>query len=232
MESVVVYYRPPERRRVLLLRSRASMLAVTAALAAFAGGVMIAPAGRMRALAWVQSGVIVALFALFQLRLAKRAVARMMTYQLTLGPNLIRIVCQGLLPTEVLRTEVTRIVESSRYLRVSFAGKFIAVPRDLGGFDEVRARLAEWRPIERARFGFVPLAILASTLGLWLFSLVASLSPPSLTVVLALFAVGPIALSRLVARSMMTNRQKARMHAMSIILLGWAALRVWLAWRR
>ena len=78
------------------------------------------------------------------------AARRLATYQLTIGPNVLRIVHADLVPTEVFRHEVTRIEDVAGGLRIRYgAGRLAGVPRTLDGYDAVHARLAAWHAIER-----------------------------------------------------------------------------------
>jgi len=70
------------------------------------------------------------------------------SYQLTVGPNVLRRFIANLPPVEILRTEVTQIVESrAEGITVMTADRhrFLFVPKELVGFEEVRAGLSTWR---------------------------------------------------------------------------------------
>ena len=78
------------------------------------------------------------------------------SYRLTVSPNVLRRVIVNLPPAEIVRTEVTRIVESAADgLSVTTADRhrFVFVPRQLVGFAEVRAHLSGWKAIEPAKRG-------------------------------------------------------------------------------
>lgn len=78
------------------------------------------------------------------------------SYRLTVGPNVLRRIIVNLPPAEIVRTEVTRIIESpTDGLSVTTADRhrFVFVPRQLVGFAEVRAQLSEWKAIEPAKRG-------------------------------------------------------------------------------
>ena len=230
MDDVAVYHVSAAGRRSATARWRWVFGAMTAALAAFAFGLPALSADSVPASSWVIAVVVVAVFALFAARGVARVGARLLSYQLTLGPNVARIVCEGLEPAEIVRHEVTRVVENARGLRISFAGRVAGVPRELGGYDEVRRRLAAWRAIEPSRLGHLTLAILAAQTAIAIGSLVATLSPAALTASMALFVAGPVALAAITWRSMLDKRQRAQLYAATLMSIVWAAARVYLAW--
>lgn len=78
------------------------------------------------------------------------------SYELTMGPSVVRRDIAGLPSMEVLRAEVTRIDHAAgRGVTIATADRhrFVFVPEHLVGFDEVKERLADWRPIEAPRRG-------------------------------------------------------------------------------
>ena len=215
------------------MRMLGFQLGLTAATAALLLGVEIARAeGPWRPSQWVPPFLMLGVLALFQLRMVGRALARAMTYQLTLGPNVARVACQGMVATEVMRSEVTRLVESARYLCIHVGSRRVVVPRDLGGYDEVRARLAQWRPVETSKLGLLYFGLVVAEMGLWLLSAALPLSPVVFTGVMVLFVAGPIALTIVVRRTPLTIKRRAQIYALSLLFVVWAALRVWLAWAR
>jgi hypothetical protein len=76
------------------------------------------------------------------------------SYQLTIEAHLLRRLVANLQPMEITRPEVTRIVAfEGRGLRVDTADRhrFIFIPEQLVGFEDVRRQLASWRDPELPR---------------------------------------------------------------------------------
>ena len=91
-----------------------------------------------------------------------------MTYQLTVGPNVVRMAGQGLVTTEALRPQRHA---HRRDRRAGFASTPAArssrCRAGSTGYAEVRARVGEWRPIVRSRLGHLWTAIVLGQLALW-----------------------------------------------------------------
>jgi hypothetical protein len=226
MDEVRVYHLPPERFRVIHRRLLVLLAGVTAIVGVVIAGYIFQAGMPHRPAQWVPSLVLFGGYALFQLRLAKRAATRRMTYQLTLGPNVLRIVCDGLVPTELLRTDVTRIVESARGLVLHAGGRVVGVPYDLGGYDEVRTRLGAWRTIERARFGAWRTSLFLVQAGLWL---VAGMMPVPTSIVVACLVASAaltVVVTLVMARTTSTRRVQGSMLAIQLLLLLFLGLRV------
>jgi hypothetical protein len=229
MDDIKVYHRPAGQRRVLHARWLAFYLAVIGGLGlAMAAGLW--RAGATNASSWELMLIVLVAIGAAQTLAVRTLVRRLMTYQLTLGPNVLRIVQDGIVPTEVLRQNVTRLVETSRGLRIYVGRTAVGVPRDVGGYDEVRARLGTWATIERSRLGNLWLTILVGQLALWALSVYLPMAAPALTAVLGLFVAGAIALTVFVARSVVAKRDKGRLYAVELVLVVWCAVRIYLAW--
>lgn len=84
----------------------------------------------------------------FLWRSATQTTHRLVSYQITMGPNVLRIAMLGLLPTEVLRTSVRTIVEDRTGLNITYDGGLVGVPSSLPDYAEVRARLSGWTTIQ------------------------------------------------------------------------------------
>jgi hypothetical protein len=141
-----------------------------------------------------------------------KTMAMMSSYQLTLGPRLLRMVASSMTTLEALGSDITRIIEQRRHgLVLTIDGRHYLVPRDLDGYAEVRARLAAWHPITSgsaavARAWALLLLCLGANLALF------ALPHPSLLVVMALALVvcGTLGwTAREILRSRMTSRLKA-----------------------
>lgn len=231
MDDIRVYHFAPERRRVLFARVLATQLAFTAAFGTAltwwdaSHGWLTLPS------VWGPSVVMLSAMVLFQLRTATRAVRQAMTYQLAVGPNVLRMAGQGIVTTEVVRPEVTRIVENARGLKIHDARSYVAVPRTLGSYDEIRAHVGGWRTIERSRLGHLWTAILIVQLALWMVSSMVGMGAIDATAVNAAFIAMSITMFVLAARSVLSKAGKARLYALEILLVAWSALRIYLAWR-
>jgi len=97
------------------------------------------------------------------------------SYQLTLSPNVLRRFVATRPSVEILRPEVTRILEAPGMGLTVSAGnyRFIFIPEQLEGYAGVRERLALWRAIEPsrpARTKLLQLAWMLCLIGLWLAS--------------------------------------------------------------
>ena len=77
----------------------------------------------------------------------------LVTYELLIGPRVLRRTLPNTQPAEVLRPEVTSIVETNEGLFVCCArpSRALFVTRALDGYDDVRAELATWTAIEPLR---------------------------------------------------------------------------------
>jgi hypothetical protein len=95
-------------------------------------------------------GITLPIIGLLQWRQAGKLVVQLAAYQLTLGPNILRMTSSGMVPFEALRDEITAIVETRRGLFVTHRGRRFVIPRDLEGYDVVRAQLDAWCPIQSA----------------------------------------------------------------------------------
>jgi hypothetical protein len=173
---------------------------------------------------WLPSAFVFAVFSLFMARSVAKSGRRLATFQLTLGPNVLRIVQQGLVATEVFRHDVTSIVELPSLLRITYGGgRIIGVPRTVDGYDDARARLATWHAITTRRQSAYNLALVLAVVGMFV-----SLWPlPSLILAVAnlTWAGGlTFALWR-VSRSALAKRGKAALY----VLLG--AQIIWALWR-
>jgi hypothetical protein len=95
------------------------------------------------------------------------------SYDLTLSENVMRRQIVNLPPIEILRPEVTRIVEAKGEGLTVATGdrhRFIFIPEQVIGYDEVRARLAGWRhfePPRRARNRLIVIGWSTVLVGSW-----------------------------------------------------------------
>jgi hypothetical protein len=82
----------------------------------------------------------------------RRTLAAGPTYELLVGPRVLRRTVGGLGPAEVLRPEVTRIVDAWVGLVVVCEGpaQALIVARTVEGYDDVRSELATWSPIQQS----------------------------------------------------------------------------------
>jgi hypothetical protein len=98
------------------------------------------------------------------------------SYQLSLSENAMRRFIGHLPAVEIVRSEVTRIIDApGDGLTVTTAerGRFIFIPEQLIGYPGVRAELSGWRSFERQsllRVGAAQLAWTLLLLSLWLAS--------------------------------------------------------------
>ena len=112
------------------------------------------------------------LFRAFRLQL-KNGKPAWDSYDLTMSENVIMRHVINLPPIEILRPEVTRVVEvrgQGLTVATNDRHRFVFVPEELLGYDEVRARLAQWRaldpPLVRNRLGSIVWSI--ALIGAWI----------------------------------------------------------------
>jgi hypothetical protein len=79
--------------------------------------------------------------------------AQLSTFEVLASDRVVRRILKGTLPAEVLRPEVSRIVETKWGLWVmcSSPRRSLALVRAIAGYPELRQHLAGWRPIEELR---------------------------------------------------------------------------------
>jgi hypothetical protein len=172
------------------------------------------------------AGASVPLFALLAWRQSARLVASARTYQLTLGPSLMRVVSATQQPMEVTRAQVTALIELRLGLVVVAGRRRWLIPRDLGGYAEARAQLVAWRALEtggrqRALLRVVPIVL---TVGL-----AVCLVPVPIAVVLAALPLMMVAAGWMivqVARSTATTRVKVAQVAAALAFLLFPVLRL------
>jgi len=90
--------------------------------------------------------LLLALVALTYRRRVRRFRARWASFEIALEPEAIARTVEGYSPVRIARGEVTALEEHAAGVTVRGAGgKGLVVPRELEGYDEVRAALAGWR---------------------------------------------------------------------------------------
>ncbi len=79
--------------------------------------------------------------------------AQLSTFEVLASERVVRRILKGTLPAEVLRPEVSRIVETKWGLWVMCASprRSLALVRAVAGYSELREHLSRWRPIEELR---------------------------------------------------------------------------------
>ena len=175
---------------------------------------------------WLPSALVFGVATIVFLRRATLNARRVVTYQLTMGRNVLRIVQQGMTPTEVFRHDVRKIVEYPTGLRIVYgAGRLVGVPRYLDGYEAARERLAEWHPIVRRHAIIGRLVLVAVMLGV----VVGGLPMPRLALASAnaAWAASLAAYLFLVSRSSASKKQRARIYVAFGVMLAWALWRLW-----
>jgi len=79
--------------------------------------------------------------------------AQLSTFEVLASERVVRRILKGTLPAEVLRPEVSRIVETKwgLWLLCASPRRSLALVRAISGYSELREHLALWRPIEELR---------------------------------------------------------------------------------
>ncbi|HEX8951973.1 MAG TPA: hypothetical protein VF945_09010, partial [Polyangia bacterium] len=179
---------------------------------------------------WLPAVLVFGVVVLVCTRSIVRQARRAATYQLTIGPNVLRIVQQGLTPTEVFRHDVRRIVEFPAGLRIVYgSGRFAGVPRYLDGYDAARARLAAWHAIERGSATVGRILLVTPMLGVVVGGL--PLPATALTAVNAAWAASLALFMWRVSRTALSKKQRAGSYVSFGALLVWALWRLWAVWR-
>jgi hypothetical protein len=228
VSDVRVYHRPPASSRLLFRRLVAFQLAMLGFLVLVGVTGLVALYGRRTVADWAPFGILVAAFATLVPWLGRRSVRRLMTYQLTLGQNVLRIACQGIVPIELRRDQITKIEEMRRGLILHYGKRsLIGVPRDLAGYDDVRTRLSDWRPIVPYRFTAISRAGMAAFFIAWTLVMLVPKVPLPIHVVTTLgMVVWYVWAARLVLASAMTPKQKAQFCVVFGVMTLWSAGRL------
>jgi hypothetical protein len=138
------------------------------------------------------------------------------SYQLSLSENAMRRFIGQLPAVEIVRPEVTRIIDApGDGLTVTTADRqrFIFIPEQLIGYPSVRAELSSWRSFERQRLLRVRAAQMGWTLlvlSLWLASGVASELWVAMAAGVALWVAGAISIRETLKLGFVDNQYKAR----------------------
>jgi hypothetical protein len=201
------------------------------ALAVLAQGILVVstilttPAAQ-RLSFWVPSAIVFGVAVIVFLRRLARQARVALTYQLTMGPNVLRIVQQGMTPTELFRRDVRKIVEYPTGLRIVHGGgRLVGVPRYLDGYETARARLAAWQPIGRGHAIVGRAVIVALMLGVVVGGM--RLPRPALVAVNGAWAASIGFYLFLVSRSAASKKQRAGVYVAFSAMLAWALWRLW-----
>jgi hypothetical protein len=84
------------------------------------------------------------------MRLAGITRRQVETFECLVSERVIRRIVVGALPAEILRPEITRVVEAKWGMWVICAQprRALGLSRAIAGYDELRATLASWKPVE------------------------------------------------------------------------------------
>ncbi|HEX8796841.1 MAG TPA: hypothetical protein VF765_38080 [Polyangiaceae bacterium] len=131
------------RRQVVVL---AVMLAVVTGWLSLIGVASLLPMG-------IAAVVLSALVVVSWLRLRAQADRQLAMFEVVVSARVVRRAMPLLQPAEMLRPEVTRIVETRRALSLvsTTPRRTVSVARVIDGYDELRAQLATWGTIETLR---------------------------------------------------------------------------------
>ncbi len=128
------------------VRFAATVVAVALiVLAAYAGGL---EGGRGTDALFIPFGILTVLVVLSYFRRMARFRARWASFEIALGEDAIAREIAGFPPVRIARDEVATIEEIPAGLAIRDGrGRGLVVPRELDGYEGVRATLASWRPI-------------------------------------------------------------------------------------
>ncbi|HEX6837137.1 MAG TPA: hypothetical protein VF334_11220 [Polyangia bacterium] len=206
------------------------MVALVCAQGLLVVGTMATTPAAHRLSFWLPAALVFAVVVLLFSRNLVRMARRVATFQLTMGPNVLRIVQQGMTPTEVFRHDVRKIVEYPPGLRIVFgAGRLVGVPRYVDDYEAARARLAAWHAIERRSATVSRILIVVPVLGV----VVGGLPLPG-TVLVAVNAAWAASLALWlwrISRTALSKKQRAGNYVTFGVLLVWALWRLATVWR-
>jgi hypothetical protein len=142
-------YRLDSARAATLVRRRLRLfgIAVLVGLTPLVPGMLSPSASRLtNSLTAIVIGGLAAVGIVRIRYVARRALP---AFDLLVAPRVVRRVAAGLPPAEVLRPEVTSIVESGQglWLCSERPARALLVPKALEGYDGLRAELATWAPL-------------------------------------------------------------------------------------
>lgn len=154
--------------------------------------------------------VLVGLYALYGLRTARQLADIMLSYQLTLSPNVLRVTQLNKLPTELVRGQVRTIHESSLGLVLCYDGGLLGLSSDVAHYADARARLAQWAPIKRRPSLTAFWVVLALLVGNWSMAAFSVRAPALLPALLGLATFGVVAwLTSVVYRTRLDAKHKS-----------------------
>lgn len=136
-------------RRLFIRRQ----LIVVAILLLFVLGLLASMGQLFLVPATMALGVMIALVVVSWLRMRGAAERQLAMFEVVASPRIVRRVMPLLGVAEMLRPEVTRIVETPRALSLVSTSprRTVSVARVIEGYDELRAQLATWGTIETLR---------------------------------------------------------------------------------
>ncbi len=104
---------------------------------------------------WIVVPSVLIGFALRWARAARLAARPMATFEVIASPRVVRRIMAGLLPAEILRPEITRIVETpwGLWLLSTTPRRSLGLVRAIDGYDALRAHVGTWAPIESIGLG-------------------------------------------------------------------------------
>jgi hypothetical protein len=146
------------------------------------------------------------------------------SYDVTLSANVIRRQVTNLPPVEILRPEVVRIVETGEGVTVATRDRhrFIFIPEQLIGYEDLRAHLAQWRNFEPpgATNRLFSIGWTVLTIGSWIGTGVLRDIRLAMISGAVLFAVTGIAIRETLKTKIADSRSKASaIRAMAFLLL-------------
>lgn len=147
------------------------------------------------------------------------------SYELTMSDNVLRRQASNLATVEILRPEVTKIVDMrGQGLTVATGDRhlFIFVPEHLVGYAEARGRLSAWKPLEPPKLDRSQAVTVAWTvllIGSWIGTGLIPDVRLAMISGLVLLLVGGLTIRNVLRMTFADNRTKARMVAVVSFML-------------
>ena len=199
----VFHVQPALARARIRSMYRGVMVAFVLAQGLLVAGTLPTTPAAHRLSFWLPAALVFAVVVLLFTRSIVRVARRVATYQVTMGPNVLRI--------------------------VHGSGRLAGVPRYLDGYEAARARLAAWHAIERGNATIGRILLVTPAIGL----VVGGLPLPAtvLIAVNAAWAASLLFFSWRVSRTSFSKKERAGKYVASAVLLVWALWRLGTVWR-
>jgi hypothetical protein len=155
------------------------------------------------------------------------------SYELTVEPDSVRRLHEGMPPMELARGEVVRVAENDEgmTLLTSRLDRFVFVPRALDGYEEVREHVRAWAPQGAAEAPKGAVIVIARSLVLvaaWVTVGLATTVPLAASAAAVAFALGAWSIYDIVKSPVIEARRKPILAAAFAFIILATLPRIWL----